>query len=391
MSRQTRMAFIEILSMALLNLFVASAQAQDKLRPLVFTVGPEEVVASRSELTRAVPTNHSWPDSPLGVIKVDEGHYWFMASGGDGSGSPGLVRGTLDHLVSGNLVYPVSPVLDFKTKRPIVPERYTYAGSGPFYVEPRSGSFIQFVHLEITFGNAQQNNPFYSRLGLAISKNRGKTWHFVCEIIGTVVSLPDWKAYVQKNSSSPWLDTGPGSYAIVDDKGASYFYIYFSDNSYPVGAEGHLGVARAKVAEVVSAAANGECVAWKKYYKNRWDEPGIGGKSSSVESGHAPTDIHFDVKYNSYLKQYILASGSMIDLPGYLELTTSKDGIHWAPRSRVVESLTPDHQQSIIDYPSIIGVDSDPNIPGKTFYIYSTKHAFEPDLLEVTRRKITLR
>ncbi len=252
MSRQTRMAFIEILSMALLNLFVASAQAQDKLRPLVFTVGPEEVVASRSELTRAVPTNHSWPDSPLGVIKVDEGHYWFMASGGDGSGSPGLVRGTLDHLVSGNLVYPVSPVLDFKTKRPIVPERYTYAGSGPFYVEPRSGSFIQFVHLEITFGNAQQNNPFYSRLGLAISKNRGKTWHFVCEIIGTVVSLPDWKAYVQKNSSSPWLDTGPGSYAIVDDKGASYFYVYFGDNSYPVGAEGHLGVARAKVAEVVS-------------------------------------------------------------------------------------------------------------------------------------------
>src|SRR6266851_8918631 len=129
MSRKTRMAFIETLSMALVTLFAVWAQAQDKLRPLVFTVGPEEVVATRSELTRAVPTNNSWPDSPLGVVKVDDGHYWFMASGGDATGAPGLVQGTLDHLVSGNLVYPVSPFLDFKKKRPIVPERYTYAGS----------------------------------------------------------------------------------------------------------------------------------------------------------------------------------------------------------------------------------------------------------------------
>src|SRR5260370_20871613 len=242
MSRKSRMAFIETLSLALVPLFAVSAQAQDKLRPLVFTVGPEEVVATRSELTRAVPTNRSWPDSPLGVIKVDAGHYWFMASGGDMYGSPGLVQGTLDHLVSGNLVYPVSTVLDFKTKRPIVPERYTYAGSGPFYVEARSASFIQFPHLENAFGNAQQNSPFYSRLGLTISKNRGKTWHFVCEIIGTAVSLPDWTAHVQKDSSGPWLDIGPGAYLIVDDKGASYFYVYFADYPYPSGAVGHLGV-----------------------------------------------------------------------------------------------------------------------------------------------------
>jgi hypothetical protein len=387
------MAFIETLSMALVTLFVASAEAQVKLRPLVFTVGPEEVVATRAELTRVVPTNPSWPDSPLGVVKVNEGRYWFMGSGADMSGSPGFVQGTLDHLVSGNLVYSVSPVLDSKTKRPIVPERYTYAGSGPFYVEPRSGWFIQFTHLENTFGNAQQQNvgPYYTSLGLTVSKNRGKTWHFVCEIVRPIVSFSDFKAYVQKDSSAPWLDVGAGSHVVVDDKGIPYFYVYFADYPYPAGSNCHLAVARAKVADVVSAVAKGECVAWKKYYKNGWDEPAIGGKSSPVESGHAPIDIQVDVKYNSYLKQYILASGSIKEIPGYLELTTSKDGIHWAPRTRVAESLTPDYQQSVIVYPSIIGSDSDPTIPGKTFYIYSTKHSFETDLLEVTRRKITLR
>jgi hypothetical protein len=383
-----------LLSGCLFLSFVASAQPQ----PLVFTVGPEEVVATREELTRAVPTNHSWPDSPLGVIKADDAnppHYWFVASGGDGLGSPGMTHGTLDHIVSGNLVYPVSPMLDMKSKRPVVPEKCTYAGSGPFYTDSRSGLFIQFVHMEMSFGSAEDNSgvaPFYSKLGLAVSSNRGKTWHYVGDIVSTTVSLSDWKTYVGEKPSAPWLDIGSGAHVIVADKGVSYFYVYIRDFPRPANQETpHLAVARAPVADVVAAAAKGKTVVWKKYYKSRWDEPGLGGKSSPLETGHTPNDMQVDVKYNSYLKKYIMATGSIIDVPGYLELTTSKDGLTWAPRARVTESLTPDNQQAIITYPSIVGTDSDPSKPGKTFYIYATKHAFEQDQLEVTRRKITLR
>lgn len=379
----------------LIVVFATSALAANKPKPKppVVTIGPEEIVATRAELTRAVTKNPSWPDSPLGVIKPDDaspGHYWFIASGGDGLGSPGISHGTLKHIVSNNLVYPVAPILDITTHQPIVPDRYTYAGSGPLYVDRKTGLFIQFAHLENSFGN-EKSGPFYSRLGLVVSKNKGRSWQFVDEIVTPTVSFADWKAYVRKKPDRPWLDIGAGSHAIVSDGDVSYFYVYLRDFGYPASQDNvHLAVARAKVVDVISAAMKGGNVVWNKYYKERWDEPAIGGKSSPLENGRAPIDMQLDVKYNAYLKQYIMVTGSIFDTPGYVELTTSIDGLSWSPRIKIAESLTPDNKQSVACYPSIVGTDPDPTIPGKIFYIYVTKHAFEQEQMEVTRRQITL-
>jgi len=367
-------------------------------KALVFTVGEEQVVATHAELVGLAP---NWPDSNLGVIKLDSAsppHYGFLATGAEGTrenglNSPGLMKGTLDHIVSGGLMY-ASPVLDPATGHRLVspdeyqPDRYQYAGTGSAYTDPGSGRSVLFTHLERHLNN--DSSRFYSTLGLSISPASGEhAWLFLGEIVTPRVSYGEWKSAIEADPNlPPGVDVGSAPFLIVAVDGVTYFYLYFNDFPQPLNSQTNvnLAVARARVSDVIGAALQGRLTPWRKYRNGAWDEVGLGGGSSSLIS--SPPWV-YDVKYNDYLRKYLLTVVTCPNDECTLKLTASSDGLAWSSMLYVAPML--DATNNILKmYPSMVGTGSDPNTLGASFYIYARRYAWDLERFEVTRIPILL-
>src|SRR5262249_33537410 len=181
----------------------------------VFTISDERVVATNAELSSLATVAPNWPDFPVMASRLDNAnppHYAFLATGAEGTrdnglNSPGMMRGTLDHIVSGGFLY-ASPVVDRVTGRRLVPREgfdpagYQYAGGSFTYFDPASGRTLLFTHLERHLGN--DFNKFYSTLGLSISPSGGKhEWHFLGEIITPTVPYAEWKKTIEADATLP--------------------------------------------------------------------------------------------------------------------------------------------------------------------------------------------
>jgi hypothetical protein len=298
------------------------------------SIGEAEVVATRDQLT-AHGLNY-WPDTVMGVLRDGES-YTFLAGN---SIEIGRTTGTLDDLTAGS----VQPAI--RLEHPL--QQFDYASGGPIYRDS-DGMLLMVYHAELWGGGAADN--FSSSLGLARSLDNGNTW----EDLGIIIT--------------PQM-SGFGEYAIDIASGPivardGYFYIFFRDALSLSGQrlDVNMAVARAPISAVLEAARTGAAIIWNKYYRNGWDQPGLGGYSSPLEIGNLETSV-FDVKYNPVLGRY--QAVGVVDDRGNMNLyyIESFDGLSWSPRQFVDESEGDEL------YPTLIGLTETPQSLGESFYVY---------------------
>jgi len=283
-----------------------------------------------------------WPDGTMGVLKEGSSYVFW------GANSIKLAK------TVGNLDDPVA--VSTRTGIPISHPKtdMQYAAGGPVYRDAATGTLIMVYHGERWPGGDPQK--FYSVLGLAKSADGGDSWND----LGLIVTpqLPFEKA------GKYTVEVTAGSFVIVGD----YFYIYFRDYRED-GSINELAVARARVADVVAAAIDGVVVPWTKYFNERWEEPGLGGFSSFLETGN-PLVRWLDVSYNEFSGRYIMVVAGMPG-PGQvsLYLISSPDGLAWSPRT-LVQGQTGENM-----YPTLVGTSDGQRTTGATFYIFYTYSA----------------
>jgi hypothetical protein len=319
----------------------------------------------------------AWPDTELGVVKIG-GSYAFFGSDGafharqdwedieEGNNKYGSVTrtlGTLDNPLGTEA--PIDVTIRPNPDPAVNPSysRYDYMGGGPVFEvpvgQPYAGDLLMVYHAEIPTVATQS---FDSVLGLAGSTDNGLTWTDLGEIIRTN------QAY---RTDMDGYDIGDPN--LIESLDQRYFYIYFAD--WLANGTTHWGttinglsVARAPIADVLSAAFNQEhphAVPFEKFYSGWNADQGLGGYSANLE----PNASYWGpvrVSYNADIRRYeaFINNGNLI---AYAE---SPDGLRWSMPT-VLKDFSNDPNQPGI-YVTPVGTGEAPHILGRQFYILYT-------------------
>jgi hypothetical protein len=228
---------------------------------------------------------------------------------------------------------------------------YGYLGGGPVYRVPAgmtgAGNLLVTYHAEF---------PAYAILGLAASWDEGLHWTDLGEIIRL------------NQSYKPGLvfhEIGADPLVLAPD--GKYFYIYFPDWVANTQLTTHASVARVLASSLLDAAfgsSHPHTVPFEKYYQGNWHlQPGIGGLSTDLNPNASAIETgYLDVHFNSALQRYVMVMSN--DTSFYY--AESIDGLNWTL------PLPLGIYGPIAAYPTSVGLGDDPQILGKTFYVYFT-------------------
>jgi hypothetical protein len=335
-------------------LFALIFVAHDSARAINMTVGAEQVIYTRATLKKK--SLNTWPDGSFGVLSNGNGTYNFYGANG---GVPTMTTGTL--LDPGHSKKKTINITGIPSKT------YNYVSGGPVYRDPVSGERLMIYHAE-KWGNSAQD--FHSMLGIAVATDPSS------------LNFRDLGTIIEPNAQTGFAEVGGGSFAVVGD----YLNVYYRD-SLATGGTSELAVARASMFDLLNNAWKGISTPFTKYYNGSWSQPGRGGLSSPLEVGN-PSNSWSSVSYNDYLNQLVMVTSQYETGGGNLYLSTSADGVNWAPRQAV--ALDAGEQF----YPSLIGTGADPQHTGQSFYVYYTdsqKGAFDRwKDAQLVRRSITI-
>lgn len=325
-------------------------------------------------------------DAPISTYAVGSSRYWFASSWAQSGGiKQSMLAGNLDnpyasvawtkdtcHRGANNFCVN-GPYTAFTTVVPTDVVQLWFVNL--YQPQPGIGNLLAFVHEEQAgnSGGVSGNLEGLTRIGLAWSSDGGNDWTYLGRII------------------SPFGDVQPlnieGAPYIVKD---GYFYVYFTDSltgvpepanncTQPGGpciqAAG-IGVARAKVSDVIAAAQAGNVGTnlWQKYYNGSFSQPGLGGQPSAI----APWGItHTQAVHSSYTGKYYLPltflSWGGIDTS--VKLYESTDAVTWTPSLVVAdESGASQRPNGGYQYCSMVDRDGAANGEvGQYFYVYCEK------------------
>jgi hypothetical protein len=315
----------------------------------------------------------AWPDTELGVVKSRDGlgYLFFGSDGGchrhcntplERDGSITRTLGSLDRPL-GN-TSPIESVLH----SPHLPPDILYAGGGPVYRVPpgREGAgdlLLVYQGARATYvaphhypDSYQYQNGFWSYLGLAKSSDDGLTW----SDLGIIISA---NQPYEPNGDS--MDIGEGD--LVTDSTETYFYIYFPDRIVNGTSDTFMSVARAPIDELLADAARHRTPRFRKYNDGDWNEPGIGGKSSSVLPSNLDYAGDANVVYSRDLKRYV----AVFDDTQNISYAESPDGIGWTSPN-LLHSTDPNI--AFGGYAVAVGDGDEPSRLGQRFYVYFTMY-----------------
>lgn len=357
-------------------------------------LGKENLVLTGSQ---RLSMGFQWgpPDGALGVVRTGNTYTFFAATGAtvgctDTPPTSGTHRfgGSLDHLnASFGCTSALRPGGD--------PNGYSfdrdYAGGGPTIpiTGPNGQSgLLHLYHGEWHGGTCGSGPCFYASLGMAISTNGGANFTKLGEIIQPTVTR------AQSIANSKKIDLGGGTLVIADDSGNNiadlstfdpnriYLYVFYSDtdfsnSAHPCEVALCIGVARAKLADVSTAAFAHDTAKFPrlfhKYYHGSFGEPATSGDpDSATASGHytpvvSDVGLFASVIYDSYIGRYLMAYTT-----GHTKVVmrTGTDLFHWsAPIAAVNISEKGNH----ILYATLVGEGTDPMTGGSRPYLFYIK------------------
>lgn len=165
------------------------------------------------------------------------------------------------------------------------------------------------------------------------------------------------------------VDMGDGSLVAQGD----YFYIYFPDVVDNGDTDTGMSAARVSYSDLLTAAASGTALpSFQKYYNGQWNQPGLGGQSSSVLP-NGPYWGDMNVAWDNATNQFIsLAANAGISI------TESTDGSNWVP-SILLETTPSAHNY---EYMAPTGTGADPSVLGNSFYVFFTDYQGWPSAVD---------
>jgi hypothetical protein len=167
-----------------------------------------------------------------------------------------------------------------------------------------------------------------------------------------------------------------------------YLRVYFAD--YRLNERGTglvatgLSTARARVSDVVAAAASGNVVSWAKYHNGGWSSPALGGPSTNIRPGHAP--------WGPNVARHGDGATTMVAgiSPREMVLSSSPNGTTgWSDEVPLFRE-----PQRFVMYPTVVGLGDKPSVLGERFYLYYTQFegpSVPPDWRNVTVRRRLIR
>ncbi len=325
--------------------FLYSPKARAEIFPLStqFTTNTPEVVVTNAQ--RLAAGVNVWPDGNMGFYRFGGQNRVAAANSSNIASTTSTPANFLSSVVSSSIA-----ISSLK-------EAANYASGGPIYNDIANNRLLMFYHAE--------NNTvggFWSSIGMAVSTDGGTSWTDLGRII-----KPNLAVNSPNNLRSVEVMGAP--YMVKD----GYFYVYFKDtlDSGTIGGQSlNLTVARASVADVLSAANTGGVANFQKYYQSSFSQPGLGGLSQNIAVGY-PFMRWCDVIYLPQISRYALVFTSEINASTFMmSLGTSQDGVSWYPSARITDYTA---GRELIYLTASSDNYSDPRVAtGNQFYIYRT-------------------
>lgn len=203
------------------------------------------------------------------------------------------------------------------------------------------------------------------RMGIAYSDDDGKTFLHLGFVLETEIP----KFIIKSGILAKKPNIAGGGFRRDD----TYFYIYFADMGKQDMSDKRGAVARANAAEVIKNARKGKNTVWHKYYNGKWNEPGLGGRSSDV--GSMPN--HKTIMYNSYIKKWITFKTGGEGQNRNIVMRTTSDPLDFNSGSEDDEIIYQLSEGHTATYYSIMPAKADMTTSGREFYLYyrsSKKH-----------------
>ena len=323
------------------------------LHAQTITLGPIEHLYTAKQMP--VYYDHSFA-----TVKKSNMEFYFWVT--DGGGKPAHFKyyGTLDN--------PLQTLVWAKSHHELIeygnyPYPSTFFWLGNFYKINQS-EYINFAHFErySIMGPPWNGNNCTYGTALLYSSDAGDSWKLCGEIIAPYNDIH--------------TNVGGTPYIIVGE----YFYCYFNEStsSSVSPRRNSMAVARAKVADVITAARKDTVTSWTKYYNGSWSQSAMTGQASPLFPGGSSGDAHGDAHYNTALGKYILTCNHREGM----QLHTSTDGIKWEGNTMISDSIG-----GVYSWHCGFGGTDDCSELGSEFYIYWRIYSKGIDLW---RRKVTI-
>ncbi|MBW4094998.1 MAG: discoidin domain-containing protein, partial [Acidobacteria bacterium] len=150
-----------------------------------------------------------------------------------------------------------------------------YCDLTQMWVDPDTGDWYGLVHNEFTpqpFGDGLH----YDAIDYAVSKDQGKTWKILNQVITTPYSTArgDTATFPQQT-----YDYGDGDPRLYVDTASGYFYVYYGSRIVNKNGSWAAFYEHAARSPISAKMAPGS---WTKYNEGTWSQPGLGGKESNL-------------------------------------------------------------------------------------------------------------
>lgn len=145
------------------------------------------------------------------------------------------------------------------------------------------------------------------KIALGTSVDQGRTWKYEGDIITSETYYYPHEYF--KFSGSAY-GNGVADFGFYADEREGYFYVFPDEGwSLKTARQGEMcwntRVARCAIADKMASGR------WRYFYQGTWDEPALGGKSSSISPGHV-----WGIVYSSAIDRYVCVFPANEDPPG---------------------------------------------------------------------------
>ncbi len=206
---------------------------------------------------------------------------------------------------------------------------------------------LAFIHIEAL----KDDDHWAGRVGLAWSRDNGNSFTYLGHIIqmDMTKSVEPDSNDVSNVQGVPYLVKPENPNLPISASNPEYFYIYYMERGHGY----KVGVARAKVQDVLNSARNGTTTEWKKYYNRKFESKGLGGEAT-------PTNLngvtHTDAAFSTVTKKGYLILTMPSNLDGRnttrVELHESDNMVDWKLKSVIASDRTKrDSNNRILDKP----------------------------------------